>query len=371
MTSEQQDSTISAPSRENAGPTEAAKPATEPSVTPGVGSLNGSAMPLAGASSLVRLGNYVRRSSRGEGRLLPAWLVPFLALIVVTAFFSITVGDRFLTARNFSFLLQQSAIVAIPAFGVTLIIIAGSIDLSVGSMVAMTGMIGAVTAQDHGLAVGLLAALAAGIAGGLVNGFAFAALKIPSFMVTLGMLSVARGVTIMVSHSQPVNVSSGWQWFGQMPGIVILFAACFVFSAVLLHLTSFGRRVVAVGGQERVARLSGIKVTQLKILLFAFGGLMAALGGIALSARVGAATPDAAGGFELTAIAAVVLGGTPLTGGIGNVLNTVIGAFILSMLLNGMIILGVSSEVQLIMQGTVLVGAVLLSLDRSKIGIIK
>ena len=219
--------------------------------------------------------------------------------------------------------------------------------------------------------LGLVAALATGVAAGLCNGVTFAVLKVPSFIVTLGTLSVARGLTIKVSGSQPVNVPDGWLWFGQMPGILILFAVCFVGTSILLHLTSFGRRAVALGGQERVARLSGVKVTQVKILLFCFGGLMAALGGIALSSRVGAATPDAASGFELTAIAAVVLGGTPLTGGIGNVVNTVIGALVLSMLLNGMVILGISGEVQLITQGIVLAGAVLLSLDRAKIGIIK
>jgi ribose/xylose/arabinose/galactoside ABC-type transport system permease subunit len=289
----------------------------------------------------------------------------------VTSFFGITAGSRFLSTSNFSFLLQQTAIIAIPAFGVTLIIIAGSIDLSVGSVVALTGMAGALVAVDHGLVLGLLAALATGVLAGLASGVTFALLKVPSFIVTLGMLSVARGVTIKISGSQPENVPGSWMWFGDMPGIFILFAVCFAGTAVLLHLTSFGRRAVALGGQERVARLSGVKVNQVKILLFCFGGLMAALGGIALSARVGAATPDAASGFELTAIAAVVLGGTPLTGGIGNVVNTVIGALVLSMLLNGMVILGVSGEVQLITQGVVLCGAVLLSLDRSKIGIIK
>ncbi|MDF1605821.1 ABC transporter permease [Nocardioides sp. YIM 152315] len=317
-------------------------------------------------------GGAKRRNPLSRGtRLLPAWLVPFLSLIAVTAFFSLTAGDRFLNTTNFQFLLQQTAIIAIPAFGVTLIIIAGSIDLSVGSVVALSGMVGAIVANEHGIVVGLAAAILAGIAAGFCNGVAFAILKVPSFIVTLGMLSVARGISIKISGAQPENVPDGWLWFGQRPGIYIVFAICFAGTAILLHLTSFGRRTVALGGQERVAKLSGIHVNRVKIALFCFGGLMAAIGGIVLSARVGAATPDAASGFELTAIAAVVLGGTPLTGGIGNVVNTVIGALVLSMLLNGMIILGVSGEVQLITQGIVLVGAVLLSLDRSKIGIIK
>ena len=294
------------------------------------------------------------REAARSGRLIPPRLVPFLALIIVSAFFWVTAGDRFMSINNGSFLLQQSAIIAIPAFGVTMVIISGSIDLSVGSLVALTGMVAAVVTVDHGPVAGLLAVL-----------------KVPSFMVTLGMLSVGRGLTIIVSQSQPVDVARGFQAVGHPPGLFILFALCFAGAWVLLNYTSFGRRAVAIGGNERVARLSGVPVGREKILLFMFSGLMAGLGGIALTARTGAATPTAAMGFELTAIAAVVLGGTPLTGGVGSMLNTVIGAFILSILLNGMIILGIPSEIQLVVQGLVLIGAVLLSLERSKIGIIK
>lgn len=311
------------------------------------------------------------RNAARSGRIIPPRLVPFLALIVVSGFFVITAGTQFLSIDNASFLLQQSAVIAIPAFGVTLVIISGSIDLSVGSMVALTGMVAAIVSVQQGPVVGMLAGVVVGLLGGLANGLGFAVLKVPSFMVTLGMLSVARGLTIIVSQSQPVDVSNGFQAVGHMPGLFILFALTFAGAHILLNYTSFGRRAVAIGGNERVARLSGIPVTREKILIFVFSGLMAALGGIALTARVGAATPTTATGFELTAIAAVVLGGTPLTGGVGSMLNTVIGSFILSILLNGMIILGIPGEVQLVVQGLVLVGAVLLSLERSKIGIIK
>lgn len=321
------------------------------------------AVPSSVLTRILAMGN--RRS------LLPPWLVPFLALIIVVVFFGITGGDRFLSLSNASFLVQQAAIVAIPAFGTSFVIMSGSIDLSVGSLVGFTGVVAAVVAEHDGVAIGMLAGVGAGLIAGLINGFAFAVLRVPSFMVTLGMLSVARGMSIVVSQSQPINVGTSFQSIGQMPGLIILFAGCFVACVVLLHFSSFGRRVIAIGGNERVARLSGIRVTRMKLLLFVFSGFMAALGGLALTARVGAATPDAATGFELTAIAAVVLGGTPLTGGIGNMLNTVVGALILSILLNGMIIIGVASDIQLIVQGAVLVAAVLLSLDRSKIGIIK
>jgi ribose/xylose/arabinose/galactoside ABC-type transport system permease subunit len=307
----------------------------------------------------------------GLHSLLPPRLIPFIALILVIAFFSLTAGTRFLSLSNASFLLQQSAIIAIPAFGVTLVIIAGSIDLSVGSVVALAAVVAAVVADQSGVLVGMGAGLLVGVIAGLANGYGFAVLKVPSFMVTLGMLSIARGLTIVVSGSQPINVDDSFQVIGRMPGILILFVVCFAAATIILNYTSFGRQAVAIGGQERVARLSGVPITRDKILLFVFSGFMAALGGLALTARVGAATPNAATGFELTAIAAVVLGGTPLTGGVGSMTNTVVGAFIISMLINGMVILGVPSEVQLIVQGLVLVGAVYLSLERGKIGIIK
>jgi ribose/xylose/arabinose/galactoside ABC-type transport system permease subunit len=311
----------------------------------------------------------LRRPTRGH--LVPTRLVPYLALIVVVVFFSVTGGSRFLSLENATFLLQQSAIIAIPAFGESLVIIAGSIDLSIGSVVALTGTVGAVVAQTNGPIAGFAAALAVGLAAGLFNGIGFSVLKVPSFMVTLGMLSIARGLTIVVSASQPINVDTSFQLIGRMPGILILFVLCFAGATILLNYSTFGRQAVAIGGQERVARLSGVPITRLKVLLFVFSGLMAGIGGLALTARVGAATPTAATGLELAAITAVVLGGTPLTGGIGSMTNTVVGAFIISILLNGMVILGVPSELQLVVQGLVLVAAVYLSLERVKIGIIK
>jgi ribose/xylose/arabinose/galactoside ABC-type transport system permease subunit len=304
-------------------------------------------------------------------RLVPVRLVPFVALISVIVFFSITGGSRFLSVNNALFLIQQSAIIAIPAFGESLVIIAGSIDLSTGSVVALTGMVAAVVDQSLGPIPAVIAAIAVGIGAGLFNGIGFAIFRVPSFMVTLGMLSIGRGLTIIVSGSQPVNVDSSIQLVGRLPGIVIVFAVCFIGATILLSHTALGRQVVAIGGQERVARLSGVPIRRIKVFLFVFSGFMAALGGIALAGRVGAATPTAATGLELSAITAVVLGGTPLTGGVGNMTNTVVGAFIISILLNGMVILGVPSELQLVIQGLVLVGAVYLSIERIKIGIIK
>ncbi|GIJ28539.1 hypothetical protein Vqi01_37010 [Micromonospora qiuiae] len=298
-------------------------------------------------------------------------VLPFAALILLVITFSIAAPDRFPTVKNLNFILIQSAVVAIVALGVTFVVISGSIDLSVGSVVALSGICAALVAVEHGAVAGVIVGLGTGALAGLFNGICFAYLKVPSFIVTLGTLSIARGLTILVSKSQPVLVPEGIAQLGVTPGIYIVAAIALVAGAILLRYTSFGRYTTAIGGQETVASHSGVPVRRVKILLFLLSGVAAGLGGLVLAGRVGAATPTAAMGMELTAIAAVVLGGTPLTGGIGGVINTVVGALIITILLNGLVILGVSSELQMVCQGLVLITAVLISLDRRKIGIIK
>jgi ribose/xylose/arabinose/galactoside ABC-type transport system permease subunit len=297
--------------------------------------------------------------------------IPFLALIVLVAFFSIAAPDRFATASNAQFILVQSVAVAVAAFGVTLVVVSGSIDLSVGSVLALSGVVGTTASVSFGPWVGILAALVTGVIAGFINGVGLAILKVPSFIMTLGMLSIARGMTLVVSQTSPIPTPAEWDWAGSEPGIYLIAIAAFVFCGVLYRFTSFGRYVAAVGGQERVADMSGVPVARIKILVFVLAGAMAAVASIIVSARLGSATPTAGTGFELTVIAAVVLGGTPLTGGLGSLLNTVVGALIINILLNGLVILGVNPEMQIIAQGIVLVLAVLISLDRKKIGVIK
>jgi ribose/xylose/arabinose/galactoside ABC-type transport system permease subunit len=223
----------------------------------------------------------------------------------------------------------------------------------------------------YGPWLGILAALATGCVAGLINGVGLAILKVPSFIMTLGMLSIARGLTLVVSQTSPIPTPAEWDFAGSEPGIYIIGIAAFIVCGVLYRFTSFGRYIAAVGGQERVADMSGVPVVKIKILVFVLAGAMAAVASIIVSARLGSATPTAGTGFELTVIAAVVLGGTPLTGGLGSLLNTVVGALIINILLNGLVILGVNPEMQIIAQGIVLVLAVLISLDRKKIGVIK
>lgn len=306
-----------------------------------------------------------------SGREIARKFIPFVALMLLIAIFAIAAPDRFATFDNARTVFVQTVVLAIVAFGSTLVITSGSIDLSVGSVAALASMVGAHVAQDVSPAVGFLAAIAVGGLAGAVNGAGLAYLKIPSFIMTLGMLSVARGVTLLYSGTQPMMTPAEWDWMGVAPGIYVPGIVVFVVMFCLFRFTAFGRYVTAVGGQEKVAAMSGVRVSQVKLMVFILSGVTAAIGGVVLACRVGAATPTAGTGMELTVIAAVVLGGTPLTGGMGSLVNTIVGALIINILLNGLIIVGIGAELQIIAQGLVLVAAVLVSLDRKKIGIIK
>jgi ribose transport system permease protein len=307
--------------------------------------------PAAGASRTLR-----------PNRAAMSRLLPLAGLVGLVLFYWIAAGDRFMSVDNWRNLVQQASVVAIVGFGLTFVIVAGSIDLSVGSVAALSGMVAAGVADTSGTLGGLC---------GLCNGFVFAVLKVPSFIVTLGMLSIARGLTLVYSHTEPKGVIGTFEGMGTEPGIYYVLAGAFAVALVLFNATTFGRYTRAIGGDERVSRLSGVPVTRMKVSIFAFAGIMAGLGGVVLSARLGIATPQAGTGFELTAIAAVVLGGTPLTGGIGNVWNTLIGALIIQVLNNGLVILSVAPEVQQIVQGAILIVAVFVALERRKIGVIK
>jgi ribose/xylose/arabinose/galactoside ABC-type transport system permease subunit len=299
--------------------------------------------------------------------------IPFLALILLLVGFGVAESERFLTVRNAQIILLQSAVLIIVGLGMTFVIIAGSIDLSVGSLVAVAAMLSAAAANQSGLVGGLTVALLVGAAAGLVNGLVFTVLRVPSFIATLGMLSVARGFTIIYSGGAPIPIEDTGQVLrlGTWPAPVFVAALAVVVCQVIYRLTPFGRYVQGIGGNERVALLSGVPVDRTKTLIFVLSGLMAGLGGLVTAARLGAGTPQAGTGFELDVISAVVIGGTPLTGGIGNMYSTAVGALVISTLSNGLVILGVPSEVQTVIKGIVLVLAVFISLDRRKIGIIK
>ena len=297
-------------------------------------------------------------------------LVPYIAFILIFVFFTAVAFDRFNTLHNFSTILQQATVLAIVAFGMHFVISTGSIDLSVGSTLSLAGLVGASASLWMG-PIGILAALLVGGAVGLFNGLVFTYMRVPSFMVSLGTLMAVQGLTIVYSRSNPIPIDVSLMSMGAFPNIVYVAGGVFILCYIIFNHTTFGRYCIAIGGDERVSTISGLPVNLIKVSVFVVSGVLAGLGGIVMAARLGAATPTAGTTFELSVISAVVLGGTPLTGGVGSIQNTVIGALIIAMLGNGLIILGIPSEIQRIITGLILILAVFLSLERGKIGVIK
>lgn len=300
---------------------------------------------------------------------------PLIALIGLCIVFTI-LCPRFFSLRNFTIILQQAVVLLVVSLGMTYVILGGSIDLSVGSIVGITALTAAIFANKIGVAA-IIPACLVGLAFGTLNGFIFAKGKVPSFIVTLGGLVAYRGIVLLVTKGAPVeiiNESFLMVFAGRTAGIpnsVIIGAVIVFFAYMLLNNFPFGREVKAIGGGERVAILSGIKVDKVKIAIFSLSGLLCGLAGVLQAGRVLAATSTMGDGMEMDVIAAVIVGGTPLTGGIGSVQGTIIGALIITILSNGLNMLGISPYIQYIIKGLVLVGAVFMTIDRSKIGIIK
>ncbi|MCL8385418.1 ABC transporter permease [Xanthobacter aminoxidans] len=300
-------------------------------------------------------------------------LIPLVSLLVIVVIFGALAPTRFLTIPNAQVVLTQAAVLAIVGFGVTLVIISGSIDLSVGSVAAVAGIVAAQLVPQVGPIPALLLGVAIGGVAGAVNGLVFVYLRVPSFLVTLAMLTTARGIAYLISDGESFTVY-GVPILGDLgayPTVVLIAAALLALFWILLNKTQMGLYIRALGGSEHIARLVGLPLNRIKVSLFMLSGLAAGLGGLVLASRQGAATPNLGTSLELDVITAVVLGGTPLTGCVGNVTNTVIGAIAISALANGLIIIGLTSDVQMIVKGMVLVLAILVALERSKIGIIK
>lgn len=300
---------------------------------------------------------------------------PIMLLVFLCVVFGL-LSDRFLTTTNFAIVLQQTVVQLVVALGMTFVIIAGSIDLSVGSIVALSAMAAASTSDQLGI-FAIFPAMLVGTVAGLVNGVIFAKGKVPSFMVTLGTLVAYRGLVVMVLRGAPISITNmdflgpyGGRTAG-LPNAAIFAAVIVIITYIIFNYTIFGRQVKAIGGGERVATLTGIKVDRVKIIMFTLLGLLCGLAGLLQSARVFAATAQLGDGLELDVIAAVVVGGTPLTGGVGSIQGTILGAFIMTILSNGMNMLGVDPYLQNIIRGIVLITAVFITIDRSKIGIIK
>ena len=303
---------------------------------------------------------------------------PFIGLILVITIFSIPAETRgyFLTYHNFKIILTQSVIVSIGALGMTMIIVSGAIDLSVGSVVALCGVAAALLIQHGWGPVGAtLAAVALGGSIGLLNGTAVAGLRMPSFIITLGMLGIARGTAKWLADNQTVSYDAspinGWMTTANpqghaLPAGVWLAVALAAATSLLLKKTVFGRHIFALGSNEAAARLCGVPTVRMQILVFALAGCFFGLSGLLQLSRLRLGDPTVAVGLELDIIAAVIIGGASLSGGSGTVLGSIIGALIMAVLRNGSQQMGWPNYFQEIIIGVVIIAAVFL--DRFRRG---
>jgi ribose transport system permease protein len=290
-------------------------------------------------------------------------LFGLLALCIVITIMT----PRFLTVNNLRNVLTQVSVNAVIAAGMTFVILTGGIDLSVGSILAVCGAIAAVISKTTGnVLLAVIAALAVGALIGLVNGIVISKGKIQAFIATLATMTVFRGVTYVYTNGTPVSgLDQSFMVLGNnkilgMPIPVIIMIIIFAASYYILTQMRYGRYVYALGGNEDSARLSGINTQRIKTMVYVISGVMAALSGIIVTSRIGSASPNAGSGFELDAIAAVVLGGTSLSGGEGSIIGTIIGAVIIGVLNNGLNLMNVSPFYQLIVKGLVILLAVMI-----------
>lgn len=316
--------------------------------------------------------------SGARRRELLARLGPFLGLIAVIAVFALMTESpsQYLSVRNFRIVVAQTVIVAIGAIGMTMIIVSGGIDLSVGSVIALTGVVTAIGLRS-GMTplLALLLGVAVGGAIGIVNGFVITRLKVIPFIATLGMLGVARGLAKWVADQQTVNVPETWinelavtfprpEWLVVAPGVWLSIILA-ILVALVLRRTVFGRRVFAIGSNEAAARACGIRVDRMKIWIYGLAGLFFGLSGVMQMSRLRQGDPTVAIGTELDVIAAVVIGGGSLSGGVGTVLGSMIGASIMAVLRNGSQQMGWPNYIQEIIIGAIIVAAVAIDRVRS------
>jgi ribose transport system permease protein len=297
-----------------------------------------------------------------------------LVLIFLVVFLSLFTST-FLTGTNIFNILRAFSWIAISAFGECMVIITGGIDLSVGSVMAFSGLIAAMMMTAHvPIALSVLGGLATGGVIGLLNGLMVTKAKLPPFIATLGMLLMARGLCVGLTNGWPVrDLPAGFSVLGQydIPGVGIplplIFVLVFAFLvSIFLSRTIWGYRIYAVGGNEESAGLSGINTGRVKILVYVLASLLTAFGGILMTSRLGVAAPTAANGYELDVIAAAVVGGTSLSGGEGSILGVLIGAAIMQVLRTGLVLIGVSAYWLQAIQGLVIVSAITLDQLRKR-----
>ena len=305
-------------------------------------------------------------------------LAPLIFLIVLVIVFGIK-QPRFLSTLNLLNVLRQVSITGLIAIGMTYVILTAGIDLSVGSLLALAGVVAAAVAkggtgtwlqssagnQGYGITLAALAAIGVGLAGGLIQGTAITRLGVPPFVVTLGGMSAFRGATLLFSGGGPISgFSKSYRYWGQgkvwgdIPIPALIFLGFALLAHIALRYTRYGRHIYAVGANPEAARLSGLNVNMITMSVYVIVGFFCGLAGFVLSARLNSAEAVAGNGYELTVIASVVIGGTSLFGGEGGIPGTVIGALLIGVLTNGLVLMNVSSYIQQIIIGGIIVLAV-------------
>lgn len=299
---------------------------------------------------------------------------PLIGLILFSAIVAV-INPRFLSVANILNVFRQSSINAVIAIGMTFVILTGGIDLSVGSILAFCGAVSAaMLSSGMNSVLSLLVALVLGLFFGIVNGFLVSVMKLQAFIVTLVTMTFLRGATLVFTNGKPITVNDGGALFENIGGgylfnipiPIYITLILFVVGHYILTNTKFGRYTYAIGGNEEATKLSGIKVNNIKIWIYGISGILSALAGIITTSRLFSAQPTAGTGYELDAIAAVVLGGTSLAGGVGKITGTALGAIIIGVLGNALNLLDVSSYYQMMIKAAVILIAVLIDKKSNK-----
>ncbi|MBV6430509.1 MAG: Ribose import permease protein RbsC [Bryobacteraceae bacterium] len=291
-------------------------------------------------------------------------LLPFFTLFGLFVILAVASPDHFLTKTNLSSVVRQTAVINLMALGMTLVIVAGGIDLSVGSILAMGGLLGTMVMKENPIWLGVMTGILAGGLCGLANGLLTTQLRINPFIVTLGTLGIFRGVTLIISNGLPVHeIPQAFSYLGEgnllgVPFVLWVLVACAASVHIVLEHTRLGRYTFSIGSNEAAAFYTGIPVSFHTTAVYAICGALTGLGGMIEASRLMTGQPTAGQGYELQAIAAVVIGGGSLRGGEGSVVGTLIGAFIMGLLANGSDLLGISPYVQQAIIGAVIILAV-------------
>ncbi|TWC66503.1 ABC transporter permease [Herbaspirillum sp. SJZ099] len=340
--------------------------------------------PVSSVSPMANSDMSAARSGLRERFFNPAArqkLLAFASLLLLIIFFSVA-SPNFMEVDNLVSILQSTAVNGVLAIACTYVIITSGIDLSVGTMMTFCAVMTGVVLTNWGmpLPLGIAAALFFGALSGWVSGMVIAKLKVPPFIATLGMMMLLKGLSLVISGTRPIyfNDTEGFSAIAQdsligdlipslpIPNAVLILFLVAIGSSIILNKTVFGRYTFALGSNEEALRLSGVKVDFWKVAVYTFSGAICGIAGLIIASRLNSAQPALGQGYELDAIAAVVIGGTSLSGGTGTILGTIIGAFIMSVLVNGLRIMSVAQEWQTVVTGVIIILAVYLDILRRR-----